>query len=104
MAEALARGFIDRGVIKAADVHCTDPVQARREVFEGFGCQAQTSNVDVRPNHSICSAAEKLVCLQLCPVDPIWYACSYPLALPCQGIGDLKHLLLCSCTARANLS
>ena len=46
MAEALARGFIDKGVIKASDVHCTDPVPARREVFEGFGAQAQNSNVE----------------------------------------------------------
>ena len=47
MAEALARGFIDKGVVKAKDVHCTDPVQARREVFESFGAQSQSSNVDV---------------------------------------------------------
>lgn len=47
MAEALARGFIDKGVVKADMVHCTDPVSARREVFESFGAKSENSNVDV---------------------------------------------------------
>lgn len=47
MAEALARGFIAKGVIKADMVHCTDPVPARREVFESFGAKSENSNLDV---------------------------------------------------------
>lgn len=47
MAEALARGFIAKGVINADMVHCTDPVQARREVFESFGAKSENSNLDV---------------------------------------------------------
>lgn len=33
MAEALARGFVDKGVIKAAQLYCTDPNPARNDVF-----------------------------------------------------------------------
>ncbi len=60
MAEALARGFIDKGVVKAADVHCTDPVQARREVFESFGAQSQSTTVDVSPAVLLCLTVIRL--------------------------------------------
>ena len=72
MAEALARGFIDKGVVKAKDVHCTDPVQARREVFQSFGAQSQNSNVDVgsaisisRHPHQALALCSSCLCLKL---------------------------------------
>ncbi|KAK9841115.1 hypothetical protein WJX74_000217 [Apatococcus lobatus] len=59
MAEALARGFIDKGVVKADTVHCTDPVPARREVFERFGAKSENSNVDVAKNSEVIFLAVK---------------------------------------------
>ena len=48
MAEALARGFIARGVVKASAMVATDPVQARRDVFESFNVKPVESNAEVR--------------------------------------------------------
>ena len=48
MAEALARGFIARGVVKASAMVATDPVQARRDVFESFDVKPVESNAEVR--------------------------------------------------------
>ena len=48
MAEALARGFISKGVVKASDMVATDPVAARRDVFESFSVKPVTSNAEVR--------------------------------------------------------
>ena len=47
MAEALARGFIAKGVVKASDMVATDPVAARRDVFESFSVKPVTSNAEV---------------------------------------------------------
>lgn len=47
MAEALARGFIAKGVCKAKDVFATDPVQERKEVFRSFGTNPVDGNVEV---------------------------------------------------------
>ena len=47
MAEALARGFIARGVVKASDMVATDPVEARRKVFESFSVKPVISNAEV---------------------------------------------------------
>ena len=47
MAEALARGFISKGVVKASDMIATDPVQARRDVFESFSVKPVISNAEV---------------------------------------------------------
>ena len=47
MAEALARGFISKGVVKASDMVATDPVAARRDVFESFSVKPVTSNAEV---------------------------------------------------------
>ena len=47
MAEALARGFISKGVVEASSMIATDPVAARREVFESFDVRAVTTNVEV---------------------------------------------------------
>ncbi|KAL3153956.1 hypothetical protein ABBQ32_013516 [Trebouxia sp. C0010 RCD-2024] len=38
MAEALARGFLDKKVIEAGDIWCCDPSKARMDVFADFGC------------------------------------------------------------------
>lgn len=48
MAEALARGFIGRGIVKAENVVCTDPVAKRRSVFESFNTASVESNTEVR--------------------------------------------------------
>jgi len=47
MAEALARGFIGQGVTSPAKVCCTNPSQARRDVFESFGAKAVQSAAEV---------------------------------------------------------
>ena len=47
MAEALARGFISKGVVKASDMVATDPVKARRDMFESFSVKPVTSNAEV---------------------------------------------------------
>lgn len=47
MAEALARGFISKGVLEASSMIATDPVAARREVFQSFDVKAVTTNVEV---------------------------------------------------------
>ena len=92
MAEALARGFIDKGVVKAADVHCTDPVQARREVFESFGAQSQSSTVDV-------SSAVFLSVLQpsaTCIAFPMCVRLGRAASAASQLLKDL-HRLKCDC-------
>ena len=55
MAEALARGFISKGVVKASDMVATDPVAARRDVFESFSVKPVTSNAEV---HRSCHVPE----------------------------------------------
>ena len=47
MAEALARGFISKGVLEASSMIATDPVAARRDVFQSFDVKAVTTNVEV---------------------------------------------------------
>jgi pyrroline-5-carboxylate reductase len=53
MAEALARGFINKSVVKAENICATDPVSERREVFRSFGATAFESNVEVVDNSDI---------------------------------------------------
>lgn len=48
MAEALARGFINKGVIAAGNVHATDIAKARRDLFESIGAHSYEQNVQVR--------------------------------------------------------
>ena len=48
MAEALARGFVARGVITVSAITATDPVAARKEVFKSFGANVTGSNAEVR--------------------------------------------------------
>ncbi|KAL4440680.1 hypothetical protein ABPG77_000389 [Micractinium sp. CCAP 211/92] len=47
MAEALARGFIGKGVCRADQVFATDVVQARKDVFRSFGTTSVDSNIEV---------------------------------------------------------
>lgn len=64
MAEALARGFISKGVLDASSMVATDPVAARREVFQSFDVKAVTSNVEVliHRHHKIHSTADQGIC------------------------------------------
>eukprot|EP01026_Neomeris_dumetosa_P065832 TRINITY_DN6331_c0_g1_i8.p2 TRINITY_DN6331_c0_g1~~TRINITY_DN6331_c0_g1_i8.p2 ORF type:complete len:274 (-),score=45.88 TRINITY_DN6331_c0_g1_i8:103-924(-) len=47
MAEAMARGFVDKGILKANQIVCYDINEARKEVFVKFGASVRSSNVDV---------------------------------------------------------
>jgi pyrroline-5-carboxylate reductase len=53
MAEALARGFINKGVIQSENIFATDPVPARKDVFRSFGTNAKDSNGEVWCMHRI---------------------------------------------------
>lgn len=53
MAEALARGFINKGVIKAENIFATDIVKERRAVFESFGTNSVDSNSAVVDNSDV---------------------------------------------------
>lgn len=48
MAEALARGFINKGIVKAENVVCTDVNSERKEVFRSFKTRPVDSNAEVR--------------------------------------------------------
>ena len=54
MAEALARGFMDRKVIEASDIWCCDPSKARMEVFANFGANGVEDAVEVRLTSLAC--------------------------------------------------
>ena len=47
MAEALARGFIDKDMVKAGDVVATDPSSKRMEVFKDLGAATVDGNIKV---------------------------------------------------------
>lgn len=47
MAEALARGFIDKNMVKAENVVATDPSKGRLQVFSDFGAATADSNTKV---------------------------------------------------------
>lgn len=47
MAEALARGFIEKGVITASNVHATDIAKSRRDLFQSFGAHSYEKNAQV---------------------------------------------------------
>jgi hypothetical protein len=48
MAEALARGLIDKGVIAASNICCSDPTPARKELFKSLGATPFDTNLEVR--------------------------------------------------------
>ena len=47
MAEALARGFSDKGIVPADHMHCTDISKARRDLFQELGAHAYEKAVQV---------------------------------------------------------
>lgn len=47
MAEALARGFIKGGILKASRMIATDPLQSRRDVFKSFDVATVAGNIEV---------------------------------------------------------
>jgi hypothetical protein len=49
MAEALARGLMNKGVVTGDQICCNDPWAVRRDVFKSFGAVPYESNIDVRP-------------------------------------------------------
>lgn len=59
MAEALARGFINQNMVEASNVFCTDPVEARKQVFRSFGTQALDGNTEVAEASNIIFIAVK---------------------------------------------
>ena len=64
MAEALARGFIAKGVLQAGDITANDPSAERKKVFQSFDAKAAASNIEV--GHRLCSRsmhqASKICC------------------------------------------
>lgn len=59
MAEALARGFMNKKVATADQMCCTDPVAARKDVFQSFGVKAYDNNTEVVQNCDIIFLAVK---------------------------------------------
>jgi pyrroline-5-carboxylate reductase len=59
MAEALARGLIDRGVVQASQICCSDPAPARKELFRGLGCTPYDTNFEVGPGTANSSSSSR---------------------------------------------
>lgn len=53
MAEALARGFHNKGVAQPEQMCCTDPVSARRDLFNTFGVTAYETAREVGAMHAV---------------------------------------------------
>ncbi|CAG9465983.1 unnamed protein product [Pedinophyceae sp. YPF-701] len=47
MAEALARGFIDKGVAEGTNMICWDPSEGRKDVFRSFGATGASDNTQL---------------------------------------------------------
>lgn len=47
MAEAIAKGLVQKGAVEANRISCTDPVASRRDVFKGFGAVACETGLEV---------------------------------------------------------
>lgn len=73
MAEALARGFVNKGIIKAGNVYATDIMQVRKDVFSSFGANAVDSNSEVVANSDVVFIAVKpqYVAVVLKEVQPV---------------------------------
>lgn len=83
MAEALAKGFLDKKVIEAGDIWCCDPSKARMDVFSEFGC----SNVK--------NAAEVITC-RLCN-SLVWKSASRRRYIPlCSSCVHLVTYSMCN--------
>ena len=52
MAEALAKGLVNKGVVTPNQMCCTDPVAARKELFSSFGVSAYDTTLEVRRRRS----------------------------------------------------
>lgn len=48
MAEALARGLIDKGVVSASQICCSDPAGTRKQLFRDLGATPYDTNLEVR--------------------------------------------------------
>eukprot|EP00877_Chromochloris_zofingiensis_P009390 jgi/Chrzof1/4704/Cz14g23140.t1 len=59
MAEALARGLMHKGVLKPAQICCTDPVNNRKELFKSFGATPYDTNLEVAQNSDVLIVAVK---------------------------------------------
>ncbi|KAF5827064.1 pyrroline-5-carboxylate reductase [Dunaliella salina] len=57
MAEALARGFLSKGVVSHISV--SDPSDSRKDLFRNFGCIPRSSNAEVVSNSDIVFLAVK---------------------------------------------
>jgi pyrroline-5-carboxylate reductase len=53
MAEALARGLINKGVVTPRQITATDPVPARKELFKGLGANPVDTNLEVTGGHRL---------------------------------------------------
>ena len=72
MAEALARGFVDKGCLRASEITATDPSASRRDVFSGMGATAVTSSSEVprRRPQPCCWGSQRRARAQLPAVPP----------------------------------
>merc|ERR1712032_1778328 len=59
MAEALARGFANKGVASLSSMIATDTAEVRRDVFKEMGTQTSASNSEVVKNSDIIFIAVK---------------------------------------------
>lgn len=57
MAEALARGLIDKGVVQASQICCSDPAAARKELFRSLGATPYDTNLEVTAAVAAAAAA-----------------------------------------------
>lgn len=73
MAEALARGFINKNIIKASNIYATDIMQVRKDVFTSFGANAAETNSEVVANSDVVFIAVKpqYVSIVLNEVKPV---------------------------------
>lgn len=59
MAEALARGLINKRVVQPHKICCTDPVPARRDLFASLGAVAYETNFEVAKHSDVVFVAVK---------------------------------------------
>ena len=79
MAEALARGFLDKKVIEAGDIWCCDPSKARMDVFTEFGCSNVKNAAEVRTSR-LC---DSLLC---------WDSALRRRCIPLCSSGEIQHV------------
>jgi hypothetical protein len=53
MAEALARGFIKKGVVQSSQLCCTDVVASRKDLFRTFGVAPFDTSIEVLPTAAV---------------------------------------------------